>query len=181
MSRLLTLFLVLHWAVAFSLLAGLVLMSGDDGLAAGLRAHAYVEGGALFDSAIVTGAIGFGSAICALLFWWAFLSLLSSESLGAPEDDVVKLAYVGACGLVTAILVIGSLEGAHGLYAAIAAHLAALVASYLVIRTELSAPRYLIASNDHRVAVRAIAMDASHAARVQKFVKSKDVKRSFDR
>ena len=181
MSRLLTLFLVLHWAVAFSLLTGLVLMAGDGGLLTGLRAVAYVDGGTLFDSALVTGAIGFGSAICALLFWWAFLSLLSSESFGAPLDDIVKLAYVGACSLVTVILVIGSLEGAHGLYPAIAAHLAALIASYLVIRAELSAPRNLIASNDHRVAVRAIAMDASHAARMQKFVKSKDVKRSFDR
>lgn len=181
MSRLLTLFLVLHWAVAFSLLTGLALTSDQGGLLVGLQALAHVKGGPMLSSALLNGVMGFGFGICALLFWWAFLSLFSSEALGGALENILKLAYAVACGMVTVVLVVGAIDGAQGLYVAVAAHLAALIGSYLVIRAELSAPRHLIANNDQRIAVRAIAMNASHAARMQKFVKTTDVKRSFDR
>ena len=183
MSRILTLFLVLHWAVAFSLLAALVLMSGEGALLAGFGVLADLSGSdaAILSSIVVRAAVGFGLAVCALLFWWASVSMFSPGPKASANDETLKVAFAAASGMMTAILILGTIAGAYRLFPAIAAHFAALIASYLVARSEQQPGTQLFASNDQRAAVRMRAMRASQTDRVARFVTKRDSKRSFDR
>jgi hypothetical protein len=184
MSRILTLFLVLHWAVAFSILAALVLMSGEGALLAGFGLLADLSGSnaEILSSVAVRAAVGFGLAVCALLFWWAAsVSMFSPGPKASANDETLKVAFAAASGMMTAILILGTIAGAYRLFPAIAAHFTALIASYLVARSEQQPGTQLFASNDQRVSVRMRAMHASQTDRVARFVTKRDSKRSFDR
>jgi hypothetical protein len=183
MSRILTLFLVLHWAVAFSLLAALVIMSGEGTLLTGFGALSNLTGpgSEMLSGMAVRGAVGFGFSVCALLFWWSFVSVGLAAHYQRSGDDTLKVAFAAATVTMTAILVLGTFKGASGLFPTVAAHFAALIASYLATRMDQQPASQLVANNDHRVAVRVKAMQASHSARMARFVTNRQSTRSFDR
>jgi hypothetical protein len=184
MSRILTLFLILHWAAVFSLLAALAVFGGDGG-ADGFSFFGVPmsAGGDVYIASVpvLRAAVTLGFAFCAVLFWWAFVTLFVSSD-GQAGDEVLRMAFAAASGLMTLMLVVGAVKAPAGLFAAMAAHFAALIASYLAIRGEQQLGEQVDKSEDElRLAARVRAIDASQTARLSRFVATHDGRRSFDR
>lgn len=185
MSRILTLFLILHWAAVFSLLAALAVFGGDGGADSfsffGVPMSA---GGDVYVASVpvLRAAVTLGFAFCAVLFWWAFVTLFVSGEGQPAGDEVLRMAFATASGLMTLMLLVGALKAPAGLFSAMAAHFAALIASYLAIRGEQQLGEQAGKSEDElRLAARVRAIDASQTARLSRFVVTHDGRRSFDR
>ncbi|MDQ6438135.1 hypothetical protein RB623_29125 [Mesorhizobium sp. LHD-90] len=186
MPRILTLFLVLHWAVLFSLLAGLAVFGGK-GSPDSLTFFGIDMSGAeivVVSVPLMKAALSFGFAICSVLFWWAFVTFfVSSENRGAA-DEVLRMAFAAASGLMTMMLLVGMVKATPGLLPAMAAHFAALIASYVAIRSEqrLEPEKAQVLTQEQtRLAARVRAIDASKTVRLSRFVPAHDGSRSFDR
>jgi hypothetical protein len=185
MPRLLTLFLVFHWAVLFSLLAGLAVFGGQDGAANGLTFFGIDMSGQDFfivSVPVMKAAVSFGFAICSVLFWWAFVAFLVSPGNRVAGEEVLRMAFAAASGLMTLMLVVGAIKATAGLFPAMAAHFAALIASYVAIRAEQQLnPEPEADGEEVRLAARVKAIDASQTARLSRFVATFEGQRSFDR
>ncbi|MBS3651377.1 hypothetical protein KEU06_22435 [Pseudaminobacter sp. 19-2017] len=177
MSRILTLFLLLHWAAVFSLLAGLALFGDEGGLSSGFSFFGAILSGAdhlLAGFPALKAAVAFGFAICAVLFWWSLVTALLGSA--AVADEVLRLAFAGACCLMTVMLIIGSLKAPSGVFGAMAAHFAALIASFAAIGTGQK-----LGERRSAKAARVRGHDASQTARLYRFVASFDGGRSAER
>lgn len=166
MLRLLTLFLILHWAAVFSLLAVTAVSGGLDGVADGLSFFGLelpAESLALNLAPFVAAVMAIGFCICAVLFWWAFAtSLLSAEVASGDGDDILRMAFTGASALMTAVLVLGVASGTAGIFPVMATHFAALMASLVAIRTEQGRLATVLSRDaELRLAARVKALDAS--------------------
>lgn len=135
MRNLLSVLLCLHWAVVFAVMAA-VCLPGENAMSA-----------AIFGVALPmpVGASGMAvSTILALAFSLAGalqLSAMLAAGIGDGEgaDDVLRLAYTVGCLVLTLLLLAGLADPASGLMPAVAAHQAALLASWLAVRTERQA------------------------------------------
>ncbi|MEQ1952635.1 hypothetical protein [Mesorhizobium sp. CN2-181] len=182
MPRLLTLFLVLHWAVLFSLLAGLAVFGGDGGGLTFLGIDMSGQDIFLASVPVMKATVSFGFAICSVLFWWAFVTFFVSPGNRVAGDEVLRMAFSTASGLMTLMLVVGTIKATAGLFPAMAAHFAALIASYVAIRAERQLdPHQAVDGGEARLAARVKAIDASRTARLSRFVTAYDGQRSFDR
>lgn len=168
MPRILTLFLMLHWATAFSVLAAMSMLdgSGADALAAfGIQLALDDLQGA--HRLALQAAVGFGFAICAVLFWWSFATmLLSLRQDTAQSDDVLRTAFSAAAFLMTIVLIAGAAGNAAHLLQVVATHVAALIASYVAVRSEWrDLPLKAKASDEQlRLAARVKVLHASQVA-----------------
>jgi hypothetical protein len=182
MSRILTLFLLLHWAAVFSLLAGLALFGREGGASSGFSFFGVVLPGPghVLASFPALKAAAFGFSICAALFWWSLVTALLGSA--AVADEVLRLAFAGACCLMTVMLIVGSLTAPSGVLGAMAAHFAALIASFVAIGTEqtFSERRSAKFIEEPGPAPRVKDHDASQTARLYRFVPSFDGGRSAE-
>ena len=184
MSRILTLFLILHWAAVFSLLAALAVFGGDGADGFSFFGVPMSAGGDIYVASVpvLRAAATLGLAVCAVLFWWSFVTMFVGGEGQSAADEVLRVAFAAASGLMTLMLVAGAIKAPSGLFAAMAAHFAALIASYLAIRAEQQLGEQAGKSEEElRLAARVRAIDASQTARLSRFVATHDGRRSFDR
>ncbi len=173
MPRILTLFLVLHWATVFSLLAALSIL--DAGGAEGLNAFGIrVAVGDMQDAhrLALRAAIGFGFTTCAVLFWWSLATMALSLGHEATQgDEVLRVAFSASAFLITLILIVAAVVHADHFMPVIATHVAALIASYVAIRDERDSrpPREKPSEEQVRLAARVKALDASQIATLGRF------------
>jgi hypothetical protein len=165
MPRVLTSFLTFHWAAAFALLAMACVMGGDGGAERALAMLGLAQSG-LFDPAYGSASmlLPLASAICAVLFFWAFAICMFSDPDAEGDGDVLRMAFASAALLISLLMVYGSVNFVAGLYPAIAVHLAALLASYLAIQAERLAAMMSASPSqgDIRAAARLMALGAAH-------------------
>lgn len=183
MTRILTLFLVLHWAVVFSLLAALAVFSGGDNLDSLSFFGINMSGQDLVVASVplLKAVVTFGFAICAVLFWWALVALFFQTQDTSAGEEVMRMAFAAASGLMTIALLVGAIKASPGLFPAMAAHFAALLASYVAIRVERQVGAEEATREEVRHAAHIKAVDASQTARLKRFVATHDGRRSFDR
>ncbi len=167
MPRVLTSFLTFHWAAAFALLAMACVMGGEGGAAHAL-AILGLAGSGLLDPALfpVSAFLPLASAVCAVLFFWAFVTSMFSDPEEEGGGDVVRMAFASAALLISLLMICGSVNVLAGVYPAVAVHMAALLASYLTIQAErLSVIMSASPSeNDIRAAARIMALGAAHSS-----------------
>ena len=163
MPRALTTLLTFHWAAAFALLSMACVMGGS-GAAQALSMLGLAETG-LLEGDTSASLLSLAAAVCAVLFFWAFVTSV----VGDPEaegGDVVAIAFASAALLICLLMVCGSVTFVTGLYPAVAVHLAALLASYLAIQAERFAAVMSAtpSENDVRAAARIMALGAAHVS-----------------
>jgi hypothetical protein len=164
MPRVLTSFLTFHWAAAFALLSMACVMGGNGGAAQALGMLGLAEGD-LLAHASATPLLSLASAVCAMLFFWAFAASVLGDP-AAEGGEVAGMAFASAALLISLLMICGSVNVVAGLYPAVAVHLAALLASYLAIQAERLAA-VISASpgeNDIRAAARIMALGAAHVS-----------------
>jgi hypothetical protein len=141
MSRILTIFIALHWTVVFAALTALAGMNGGENFAAVLAAIGSAFPVASLPapaSAALCAMLAVGFGIVTALFLWMFVTgLLDRRGQGSEADEVAGLAFGSAIAVLT-LLFIGcaSMPAASGFYHALAIELAALLASYLAVCAE---------------------------------------------
>lgn len=177
MPRILTHFLVFHWAVVLSLLAGVIVFGGNLPDVAGLHIFGLDSADGRLAMMALPGAralISGAFALCAIFFWWALCAgLLPSIADDRAADDVLRLAFAATAALITALLAIGTIAGVEGLFSAMAAHFAALAASFVAIRSE-HLPRPSVKDEDLRNAARVKAAGASATVGLAQFTPRRD-------
>lgn len=175
MARLLSLFLLFHWAAVFTLLAALSVFGGESGADAsfaffGLVLPSWHLGPVA--APVVTGLSTAAFALCGLLFWWALMTDLgTSVTRSRDVDEILVIAFAGATALLTLIMIIGAFNGAGGLLPVMATHFAALISSYVALSTERTEPAkpVLTEQEELRRAARIHALDASQTALLPRF------------
>lgn len=173
MLRILTPFVILHWAVMFSLLAFLCLLAGDDGVtrAFGFMGLSFGDHTAMrMLGASETSILALALAVCGVLFWWALLeTLLGAGDVAQRGNQVLDTAFSGAVGTLTIVSFLGAAHGVAGLLPAIAVQLCALLVSYCAVA--LTGHRVLATGADRALVedVRKRAGEASHAASLVRF------------
>lgn len=159
MRNLLSIVLCLHWAVVFAVMAA-VCLPGEHVMSAavfGVALPVPVGASGIAVSTILALAFSLASA----LQLWAMLAVGIGDGEGA--DDVLRLAYTVGCVVLALLLVAGLADPANGLMPAVAAHQAALLASWLAVRAERQAAT--AADPDlGRGAARTIAASAAHGS-----------------
>ncbi len=168
MFRVLTPFVILHWAALFSLLAFLCVLAGDDGVERafwfmGLTSASQTVPRVLGSSETTLLALAF--SVCAVLFWWALLETLAGVGdVPHHANHVLDMAFSGAVATLTVVSFVGAAHGVEGLLPAIAIQLSALLVSYCAVA--LMGRGYLAGHPDNPLVedVRKRVGDASHAA-----------------
>jgi hypothetical protein len=165
MPRVLTSFLTFHWAAAFALFAMACVMGGDGGAARALAMLGLTESGLPdFANGSASMLLPLASAICGMLFFWAFATCMFSDTDAEGDGDVLRMAFASAALLISLLMICGSVNFVAGLYPAVAVHLAALLASYLAIQAERLAAMMSASPSqgDIRAAARLMALGAAH-------------------
>lgn len=139
MRRILSFFLALHWMIVFSALATLCALDRQGGFsvvlhAVGLAAPAGLP--RLMTSQAVSTAFASAFGLVALLFLWTFLTALFEDEQSSETDEVARLAFGCAVGVVTILFLTCALASAQGFYGVVALELAALAGSWLAISAE---------------------------------------------
>jgi hypothetical protein len=167
MSRILTLFVCLHWAVVFIALTLLAGLHGGENFVAVLAAIGIqfsVDAMVVPPAFCALLAVGFG--IVASLFLWTLVTgFLDRRAEGNEADEVAGLAFGGAVAVFTLVFLGCALTAeAIGLYRSMALEIGALLASYLAICAER---RMVVAAaakpgNPAGAAARTMALHAAH-------------------
>jgi hypothetical protein len=139
MRRILSLFLALHWMIVFAALAMLCGVDGQGGFTAVLHAVGLAVPSNLpyfaAGSAVSTGfASGFG--LVAVLFLWTLLTALFDQEESGGMDDVARIAFGSAIGMITILFLVCAFASVQGFYGITALELAALAGSWLAISGE---------------------------------------------
>jgi hypothetical protein len=166
MPRILTSFLTFHWAAAFALLS-MVCIMGGNGAAQALGMLGLGENDLAGPAGISASAfISLASALCSMLFFWAFATSVFSDNEVHGDGDVLRLAFASAALLISFLMVCGSVNFVAGVYPIVATYLAALLASYLAIQAERLAAMMSVSPSggDIRAAARLMALGAAHSA-----------------
>lgn len=166
MPHILTSFLAFHWALAFALLAIVCVMGGDGGAVAALDLLGVSLSHSNLDGGVVPALLSLAFTVGSVLFAWAFLTAFFSDQMVEGNDDVMRMAFGAAGGVLSLVLICGTTQGATGLFPVVAAHLAALLASYLAIRAESwsSSMSGVPGEEDFRAAARVMALGAAHSS-----------------
>jgi len=162
--------LALHWAVVFAALAygSIANASGSfGGLLGSLGIEAIAAdatGLVVLLSVLLAGSFVFA----AMLFGWSTLIDLFPH-LGADDAkplDLPRIAYCAAISSLTILLIVCMARGGPVPYVALAAQLAALGASYLILVAERLATALTTApeAEDAKAEARLMAVGAAHGA-----------------
>lgn len=136
MRPILTPFLALYWTAAFAVLALAAATGGADGTAQVMRMVG-MSGFHLPAAAIASTVLAFGLALCAALFFWAFIQTLLDSRVDPDDSEaVLRLAFGGAIGTTCLLFVAGAAGGAFEALSSPTVLLAALAVSYLAIAAE---------------------------------------------
>lgn len=166
MRHLLSSFLALHWAIVFALLA-FVCIDRSRGVAAALS----VLGGSLHgqaadvDNVMLVAPLATALLVVAMLFCWTLVETVANGA-GTAGGGVARIAFIGACGVLSLMLVGGTVQGVKDLFLIVSVQLAALLASYMAMQTEQRAaePATVAANRDIRSVARAMARGAAHTS-----------------
>lgn len=140
MFRLLTIAVVFHWSVTFSMIAFMCVLAGSGGAAQALTLVGIGEslgpsaGWPLSIPLAALAAILF--SVCALLFWWAFVAAIVGEEKVQAPIDILSLAFAASLVTLSAIFLYGAAQGLNRLFPTIAIHVGALLVSYVAINAE---------------------------------------------
>jgi hypothetical protein len=178
MRHFLSTFLAFHWAVAFALLAAACVSVGQGNAGA----LGIIGWAADNSSDAILGGQGLAAllALCfatvSVLFLWVLLTTFFGD--GEGDEQVIKMAFGSACSALTLVLVLGAVEAANGLFGAVAAVLAALLASYVAICAErLTASISEVPDEaDIRAAARVMAAGAAHSSMLSRLSGRADLK-----
>lgn len=85
---------------------------------------------------LATGLFGSAFALVSLLFLWAFVVGLFDDAGQREADEVARVAFGFGGGILAAASVLAAVLSVPGVFSAIAIQLAAMLASYLAIRSE---------------------------------------------
>jgi hypothetical protein len=167
MRRILSLFLALHWMIVFAALAMLCAFGRQGGFSAvldtiGLSTPAGFSGLMASQAVCTFFASGFG--LVAILFLWTLLTALFEEEEAGGTDEVARLAFGGAIGMVTILFLVCALAAVKGFYAIVALELAALAGSWLAISAEKRMMERVALPRGEQVrdAARVMALGAAH-------------------
>lgn len=141
MGRILTALLAFHWMAVFAVAAATALTGGGTFSPMAQPAAA---------------ALCLGNVLVAALFLWMLVTALGRDAAAGDGEQVVRLAFCGAVIMLTATLAAGG--------TAPAMKLAALMASYLVVRYDRSAGEAADPQSEEqaRAAARLMALGAAH-------------------
>jgi len=167
MRRILSLFLALHWMIVFAALATLCAFDRQGGFpvvlnAIGVTAPSGLSGFMAGQSVSIFFAAGFG--LVAVLFLWTLLTAFFEDEASSGTDEVARLAFGSAIGMVTILFLTCALAAVHGFYAIVALELAALAGSWLAISAEKRMLEQLRPARGEpaRNAARLMALGAAH-------------------
>lgn len=158
-------FLALYWAIVFALLA-FVCIDRGRGVAAALSAL----GGSLpgeaagIDNVILVAPLATALLVVAMLFCWTLVETVTNGA--GTAGGVTRIAFVGACGVLSLMVVGGTVQGVKDLFLIVSVQLAALLSSYMAMQTEQRAvePATLVANREIRSVARAMARGAAHTS-----------------
>jgi hypothetical protein len=179
MPRILTVLLLLHWAIAFSALAFLCMAGGDDGASSAFSALGISLPGKTVSGSAGAAFVSISFALCALLFWWALAGAALASSAETETDEISIVAFAAAAALMTILLVVGVAARANGVLPGIAIELCALLASFVAIGAAQRSGATTVTAG--RLAARALAVDASRLASPLWLAFRDDDSRSRDR
>lgn len=161
MHRILTFFLGLHWMVHFALLA--VWATGSSGKPL-LPAYAWF-GAAGADGPGWRLAMALGFGLAAVLFIWMLVTVTIDRRESEETDDVARLAFAVATGILTLVLIAGATQPATDLMPAISLQLGALLISYVAVCAEQrSVSGRTAGENDAEAGAGVMALGAAHSA-----------------
>lgn len=166
MRPILTPFLALYWTAAFAVLASLATAGGDEGVTQVMRMVG-LAGAGLPKGAFAATVLAFGLALCAALFFWAFVQGVLADRIDAGDGEaVLRLAFGSAIATTCLLVVAAALGGAEGGLTSPTVLLAALAASYLAIAAERWVSRALPDTVDTPAdsGARTMAVDAARHA-----------------
>lgn len=143
MPRILSFCLALHWTVLFGLLAARMAGAFVDNSFEPLHSGP----GALLSQAAslalqghFAAVMALGSGLAAILFLWMAVTLLfDRRGLTGDADDVARLAFATATGLLTLTLVAGTALPPSRLLSTVSLLLSALLVSFIAVRAEARA------------------------------------------
>jgi hypothetical protein len=139
MRHILTSFLTLHWAVIFALLAfacvdgghGVIVMFGMLGATVPAQLVGTLE------KIMVAAPLAVAFMIVSLLFCWAFIEVfVGDEGRSAGADRIIRVAFIAAASVLLLVLAGGATQGIDGLFLVVAAHMTAIMTSYLAMLGE---------------------------------------------
>lgn len=170
MRHYVTSFIAFHWAAAFAVLAMVCALGGEHGVASTLNMFGLTlsnpESSALTQP-FVTGSLSLLFGVASVLFFWAFVAaFLGDVGTAGGGDDVVRIAFGSAAGILSVILVGGASQAIAGIFPVVAVQMAALFASYLAINAERWSSPFsdLPGDEDLRAAARVMALGAAHSS-----------------
>jgi len=139
MRQILSSALKLYWAVAFAAMSAVCVFDLENGMLKVFRLLALTDVGmtdANGSGLLATGLFGSAFALVSLLFLWAFVVGLLDTAGTREADEVARMAFGFGGGMLAAASVLAAVLFIPGVFSAIAIQLAAMLASYLAIRTE---------------------------------------------
>lgn len=169
MHRILTFFLGLYWLVQFTLLA---LAAGGgasgplNGGQSGFLSHPPTDGHA------TSMALAFGAGMVAVLFLWLLATvLLADDSTENEVEEVARLAFAGATGVLTLCLVMGAGDPTVAFSTVIPLQLGALLASYVAVCLErrIGPQSGVDPEDDLAASARSMALAAAHNSLLSRF------------
>lgn len=166
MRHLLTTILTFHWTAVFGLLALVTVLGGDSGMAGVLSMLGVGYSDAAAQLPLLSTLFSFAFTMVAVLFLWAFVTAFFNVGTdGGETTEVFGIAFAAAALTMTAVVLAGALFDVSGLLPVAAAHLAALLVSYLAIFAERWAMVLSTApsQNDIGAAARVMALGAAHS------------------
>jgi len=169
MRRILSLFLALHWMIVFSALSTLCALGRHGGFSAvlhavGLAAPAGLPDSMGYPAVSIFFASGFG--LVAVLFLWTLLTAFVDASDSSEMDEVARLAFGSAIGMVTILFLACAFSSVQGFYAIVALELAALAGSWLALSAERRMMERAVPEEGEPVqnAARLMALGAAHSS-----------------
>jgi hypothetical protein len=170
MRHFLTSFLAFHWASVFAALAIACVVGGDGGVMSAFRLLdiSIPQDGLALAGRLPEAGFAVAFAVVSVLFFWGFVTALFGRGATRDDcDDIFRLAFGAAAGVLSVTLLAGVLLGAPRPLSAIAAHFAALVASYAAIHIErwVAYKSIVAAMNDNTGTIsRLMALGAAHSS-----------------
>ena len=158
-------FLALHWAIVFALLA-FVCIDGNQGVTAALSMLGRSARGqdVGLDNVILVAPLATALLVVAMLFCWTLVETIANGA--GTAAGVARIAFASACGVLSLMLVGGTVQGVEDLLLIVSVQLAALLVSYVAMHTEQRAaePATVAANRDIRSVARAMARGAAHTS-----------------
>jgi hypothetical protein len=116
------------------------------------------------DGQTISTAFASGFGLVAVLFLWTLLTALFEGEESSETDEVARLAFGGAIGMVTMLFLACAFASVQGFYAVVALELAALAGSWLAISAEKRMMERAAPRQDEPVqnAARLMALGAVH-------------------